>query len=583
MPDDDGLQELAELARHAPDRIGERLAGISLEGQVELALRLPAGERLELLLHAPRPMRLVRMLPDTELYLTVREVGPTDALPVVALAAAPQLVHLVDLESWRHDDFDARRCGAWVALLLEAGENVLGRFLREIDDELLVLVLQKWARVTQIEYEDTPDKHGHGESEAGTDAGFLAPDGYHRFSPVIPEHVPAIRRLLELLASTSAERYQSLIWSALWEPSAEVEEGAQRWRQSRLEEHGFVPWDEAMAVYSPPQGRRNATAAREAEPPTAPRTLLRWVDTTGPMISALSRLPDDERERVLGEVVSVANRLLVADSADTGDPDSHRGAMRRAASYLEIGLAARGARTDADTAGTLAEVPVLELFREGYQRAAEVQQRARALVQQGWASVHPDAPELLDVPLRPALSGLLRPRPLHFDPTAESEETAFRDFRSLEEIDEAAVSLRMSETLGRVFVGRLGLNVPGLLEQRDRFPQGVPRFSTLFVTSLAWSSAAGELRCEPLPAEVTAQFLRTVASRRTAPPEGPERALHDFLDRLATEIDFRPADLQALRAFGNACLDKLKDECSALDPGAPVDPRFVSCLLVAPA
>jgi len=581
MPDDDGLQELAELARHAPDRIGERLAGIPLEGQVELALRLPAAERLELLLHAPKPMRLVRMLPDTELYLTVREIGPTDALPLMALAAAPQLVHLVDLESWRRDDFDARRCGAWVALLLEAGENVLRRFLREIDDELLVLVLQKWARLTQIEHEDIPATHDHREAE--TDAAILAPDGIHRFSPVIPEHGPAIQRLLELLAATSADRYQQLTWSALWEPTAELEERAQHWRQSRLEEHGFVPWDEAMTVYAPPEGRRARTDVPEPGSMTAPRTLLRWVDTSGPMIAALSRLPNVERERVLGEVVSVANRLLVADSADTGDPDSYRGAMRRAGAYVEVGLAARGSRTDADVSRTLAQIPVLELFREGYQRAAEVQQRARALVQQGWASVHPDAPELLDVPLRPALLGLLRPRPLHFDATAESEEKAFRDFRSLEEIDQAAVSLRMSETLGRVFVERLGLNVPALLELHDRLPQGVPRFSTLFVTSLAWSSAAGELRCEPLPAEITARFLRTVASGRTAPPEGPERALHDFVDRVATEIDLQPADLQALRVFGNACLDKLKDECSALDPGAPVDPRFVSCLLLAPA
>ena len=583
MTDHDGLQELAELARHAPDRIGDRLTGVPLEGQVDLALRLPARERLELLLHAPRPMRLVRTLPDTELYLSVREVGPTDALPLVALAAAPQLVHLVDLESWRRDEFDAKRCGAWLALLLEAGENVLTRFVREIDDELLVLALQKWARVTQIEHEDTPDRSGHGETEAGTEDGFMAPDGYHRFSPVIPEHGPAIRRLLELLASTSVERYQRLIWSALWEPTAEVEERALHWRQSRLEEHGFVPWDEAMAVYAPPEGGRARTAVPEPDSATAPRTLLRWVDSTGPMISALSRLPDVDRERVLGEVVSVANRLLVADSADTGNPDCHRGAMRRAASYLEIGLAVRGAATDVDASRALTEIPVLELFREGYQRAAEVQQQARALVEHGWASAHPGATELLDVPLRPALAGLLRPRPLHFDATAQSEEEAFRDFRSLEEIDEAAVALRMATTLGRVFVERLGLDIPALVEQHDHLPRGVPRFSTLFLTSLAWSSAAGELRCEPLTPEITARFLRTVVSGRTAPPEAPGQALDDFLDRVATEVDLRSEDLQALRAFGNACVDKLMDECSALDPGVAVDPRFVSCLLVSPA
>jgi hypothetical protein len=141
----------------------------------------------------------------------------------------------------------------------------------------------------------------------------------------------------------------------------------------------------------------------------------------------------------------------------------------------------------------------------------------------------------------------------------------------------------MAEILGRVFVERLGLDVPALFERTDRFPQGAPRFSTLFLTSLAWSCAADELRCAPLGAEITARFLRTVASRRTAPPEAPGQALQGFLNRAAKEADLSPEDLHALRAFGNACIDRLKDECSALDPGAPVDPRFVSCLLVAPA
>lgn len=580
MQDEHDLQELVELARHAPDKLGERLANVRLENQVDLALRLPARARLELLLHAPKPMRLVRMLPDAELYLTVREVGPTDALPLVALAAAPQLVHLIDLESWRHDEFDARRCGAWAALLLESGEKVLGRFLREIDDDLLVLLLQKWAQVKQIEDDDTPDKHGHGETEAGTDAGFLAPDGYHRFSPIIPEHRPAVRRLLELLASSSVERYQRLMWSALWEPTAEVEERAQHWRQSRLEEHGFVSWDEAIAVYSPPEGKPVEAVVRDHEPVTAPRTPLRWVAPSQRMIAALTRLPERVRERILGEVVALANRVLVADSADAGDPDCHRRAMRRAASYVEIGLAARSARSDADASRALAETPVLELFREGYQRSADVQRRARLLVEEGWASVHPEALGLLDAPLKAAVTGLLRPRPLHFDPAAANEEDAFRDFRSLEEIDEAVAALRMAETLGRVFVERLALDVVALLAQGDRFSHGAPRFSTLLLTSLAWSAAAGELRCEPLPAEVTARFLRTVASRRTADPEAPGRALDELLDRFGAAIDIGPDELRALRVFGKACIEKLEEECSALDPGAPVDPRFVSCLLV---
>ena len=41
--------------------------------------------------------------------------------------------------------------------------------------------------------------------------------------------------------------------------------------------------------------------------------------------------------------------------------------------------------------------------------------------------------------------------------------------------------------------------------------------------------------------------------------------------------------LIAFRAFGRACLEKLAEECSGLDPGAPVDPRYISCLMVSEA
>ena len=48
------VEELAELARRAPARLGERVAALGIREQAELALRLPARHRLELLLHAPK-------------------------------------------------------------------------------------------------------------------------------------------------------------------------------------------------------------------------------------------------------------------------------------------------------------------------------------------------------------------------------------------------------------------------------------------------------------------------------------------------------------------------------------------------
>ena len=90
-------RELTRLARTDPEALLRRLQELAPRGQADLALRLPAAERLELLLHAPKPMRLVRTLPASELYMTVREVGPASALDLLKLASADQLRHLFDV------------------------------------------------------------------------------------------------------------------------------------------------------------------------------------------------------------------------------------------------------------------------------------------------------------------------------------------------------------------------------------------------------------------------------------------------------------------------------------------------------
>jgi hypothetical protein len=576
-------QELGRLARTSPDELTSRLRAMAPGDLAELALRLPAGERLEVVLHAPKPMELVRALPDAELYLTVRELGPHDALPLLPLASTAQLQHLIDLESWRRDRFDAERCGAWVAVLAESGQATLRRFLRSADDELLALLLQRWLRVEQIELDDTPSVHGTGRGEAGDERGLVSPDGHHRVSPERPEHAPAARQLLQILFLEQRSRYEHILWLALWNLPAELEESALRWRQSRLEERGFPPWDEALAAYAPPTGVRAKPEPLEPDrpdAPKAPRSPIRVLSGRGILIPALERLGPHTRETALHELVSLANRLLVADARDVGDPEVHRGALEKAAGYIGIALERRGAEAEGQAARVLGEVPALELFREGNAHVVRVQERARRLVREGWPRAHPRALGLLDPPLGERLAGVLRPRPLYLDLARGEGEEALREFRSLAEVEETRAAVEMAEVVGGVLVEQLGLDVARLVQPRGARP-GLPRFSTVLLTTLAWHSTRRELRCDVLPAEVAADFLRTVASRRTAAPEAPGRSLEAVVAALGAKLGLGPRELAVLRGFGRACLETLAAECGGLDPGTPVDPRHVSCLLPA--
>ena len=545
------------------------------------ALTKSGAERLEALLNAEKPMQVIRSLPDRDLYLTVRQVGPMDALPILALASPAQIQHVLDLESWRDDRFDGERSGAWVAVLQEAGEPTLKRFLRRSDDEMLVALFARWARVSQIEFDDQIPIHGSGETEAGDERGFVAPDGFHRFAPEREEHAPAVRRMAELLFQDEPERYGRILLDALWQLPSEMEEQALHWRQSRLEEHGFPTVEEATEIYLPPRGTRTDPGETVlADGADLIRSLPVAIVGEGWMQSLASDLPAAEYDHLMHQFSALANRVLVADHLDTGEPESHQTALRKAVATVGIALAARFASDGRPAETVVREIPVVELFREGYAQAESMRQECHRLLRDGWPAAAPDALDLVDPPLRQRLAGLMDNRPLYYQVPAGENKEQYREFRSLDEVVETRTALDLVRRIGSIFVHHLGLDIPRLLESSADFPYGNPRFSTLMMTMLAWHATRKEIRLEPLPSDVLADFLRTVASRRTADAEAPDRALETMVRRLNETAGLSPGDGPALHRFGQACLTTLRAECGQLDPGSPLSQRTVSCLLI---
>ncbi len=567
--------ELDELARHAPARLAERVAELTVKEQAELALRLEPRQRMELLLHAPKPMRLVRALPDFDWYITVREIGPADSAALISLASHEQMIHLFDLEAWRQDRFDGDRAGGWLAVLLESGEPALRRFLRHADGELLALLLKHWLHVEPLEYEDGADVHGHGLGDSGTEEGRLMPDGYHRYLPTVPEHEPAAQRILQILYVDQPERYHSAVWASLWELPAELEELALKWRNSRLEEHGFPSWEDSLDVYGAPGatiGLSGLAVPTNPDGLAASRRALMPTWCVPALVAATDLLDGEQRERVLQEAVSVANRVLVADGADAGELEHHRAALGKAGAYIGIALELRGASEPEAIARVLSERPVVELFREGWSQAVKLQQRAIELIAGGWGVDHPDPLRAIDPPLDERLRALIEKRPRFVEVSEESLSGEPREFRNRAEIEETGVVIEMAQRIGDLMFGQLGW-AAGPAEEPYRL-------STLFLTTLARHTVNGDWTTEPLPPGMVADFLRTVGSRRTAAPESAARALEKLILALTETFRLGSRDVSIAQSFGRFALERLAGECGGLDPGVPPDPRFVSCLIL---
>ena len=567
--------ELNELARHAPARLSERVAEMTVKQQAELALRLEPRQRMELLLHAPKPMRLVRALPDFDWYITVREIGPADSTALISLASPEQMIHLFDLEAWRQDRFDGDRAGAWLAVLLESGEPALRRFFSNADEELLALLLKHWLHVEPLEYEDGADVHGHGLGDAGTEDGLTMPDGYYSYSPTDPEHAPAARRILQILYVDHPKRYQRAVWASLWELPSELEELALKWRRSRLEEHGFPCWEDSLDVYGAPGtpvGSSGVPVPTNRDGLAASRRTLMPSWSVPALVTAVDLLDEEQRERVFHEMVSVANRVLVADGADAGELEQHRLALAKAAAYLGIALETRGAAEPEAVARVLGERSVVELFREGWSQAVKLQQRAMALIAGGWGIDHPDPLRAIDPPLDERLRALIEKRPRYVEVSDENLSGERREFRNRAEIEETGVAIEMAQRMGDLLFGQLGWAAGPADEPH--------RLSTLFLTTLARHTVDGDWATVPLPPGLVADFLRTVGSRRTAAPESAARALDRLVRALTETFQLGSRDVSIVQSFGRFALERLADECGGLDPGVPPDPRFVSCLIL---
>lgn len=141
--------------------------------------------------------------------------------------------------------------------------------------------------------------------------------------------------------------------------------------------------------------------------------------------------------------------------------------------------------------------------------------------------------------------------------------------------------VELAERVGRAVVIGLGVDLPALLGEAESAHAEPPRLSVLLLTGVAWHGARGELRASLLPDDVLADFLRTVASRRTAAPDAPERALDRLVVALTSSGAVGPGEAHAVRAFGLVCLDRLGEQCADLDPGAPVPAKKVTCLRIA--
>jgi len=475
---------------------------------------LTPKQRLDALVDCHDVIRVVRSMPVQDLYITLRDVGPTDALEVVELMHPRQVQGVLDLDGWRRDRLDPMAIGGWLELLYAASPSRAVQQIAGLDTELLALLLKLHTRVYDMTEEgEVP------ELPADEDVGLhsITPD--RRYLVIYNQTaeneklVLALKTTIERMFGADLPFITHMLQAVRFELPSGLEEEALRWRRGRLEDLGFGDPDEAGMLFAwfDPDGSTDGlihpadpdVVGADIDPQDPPRNLSTSVllpDMQGEQLYQLAvrSLDDKHRERVQHELMMCVNQLHMAEGKDLGDAGAMRDSMQRALDTLGIALAYRTQGDVEAAARLLVATPQRTLFRMGHSLALRLQRELRRHLTQKGSGLDGAGILRLDTPLREVAAGILAKRPVYFLGLTAPQRTDFRHFASLVEVAQAAKAISEAAFRARLMHVSVGVDDDALRAAGVTPDDEPPTFGMLLATTLLQQWLDKPLEVRPL-------------------------------------------------------------------------------------
>jgi len=550
---------------------------LPLASQLELALQRRGKERMELILLSSRAQSLVRMLPEEELYLTIKEAGEEESLPLLAMADHRQRTYIFDLEFWADQALDPERFFRWLDLLRQADEDQLRDWLKRADPELLLVILQKAVRV----YVTDPDDLG---AEPWREKELFTLDEQYYFELIDDRHRAIIERILSHLRDIEQEKFYAIIDDVRMEVGAETEDAALRVRQGRLEDHGFYTFNEAFRIYQYLDPGKLKDLEKHPErpghnPEPAPRYALALAEKIPRLLAlALKELSLAELEDFHHQFARLANKVMTADALDLSELSSLRTAIEKVYGYLEIGLE-YWAEGGLPKAVRLLKTQWLEhIFQAGFSQVLWLSKRAQRIKQSDWFQFLKEPFHLFGDPDGKRIQALVLSRPKFYSGEKENE---LMEFKSLNEVRLAQESVDRAEGwLHLVFEG-LGLTREKLREVISLYPLELS-FKVILATALVNGAIKIGPQILPLTPKELSDFIASAMTPAEPPRKIDERLKDNFITWLLSHIPASKVKEDLARELALSAIISIEEELGLIKEPDNISPRYITSVIMQP-
>jgi hypothetical protein len=502
---------------------------------------LSGNEILEQILRDTNPRKVVEELPSGDFFWLVKKIGSDESHPLLELATPDQWQYLLDLELWDRDEINVGEALSWLQRLFEADSRRTVLWLLGEGSHLTYFIFQKSIEVLLQEEDD---------KEHEIPEGFFTHDGVLYLKTHDPEFEPFLRELTGAMAAVNLPAYRTLMSGLASVIQSEMEEGMYRMRNRRLAENGFLPFEEAISIYSPLSpaqltGEVNPSAVVDITPDDESRALIPFLPLhegkrDGFLQDALQAVRDPRlMDRLRLEFAGIANQIASAEGLARVELDGLVGTTRKAAGYLNIALEELTGR-DPGPAGDLLEKNTLtSLFRAGFAFVLRIKRVAETWLRTSWFRKAGFDKGFWGDERGSMLSGFLLKKPLLFTGLQKGE--IYRDFAGADDITRASKALMRLIALDG-FMDVLAKAIPVGREAIEH--EDLTCFHLLFTF---W--ARRRLGFEPGFAAVTPQearaFFAILREGETAPPYQMLHYREVFLQDMLGFASELPDDIRA--------------------------------------
>jgi hypothetical protein len=389
---------------------------------------------LDRILEKTNIREFVKGLPSADWYWLIKKVGFDDCLPLLEAASEAQWQYLLDLEIWRKDRLHIADISLWLARLGQTDPARVARWLLGEGETLAHYYLFKEIRV-EIRAADEEDEAQN---------GLITLDGQFYIRVIHNKNREFIEDLLKNMAKEDLVKYQSLLRGLAGILPDEMEEEMYRLKNVRLAEYGFLPYEEAISVYSPLDPERlfveetSGTAHTDINEETLhliPYSPLYHAGDDN-LFKLISDNVTDDRflDRIRIEFAGLCNQILSADNLVSNELDVLIKTCRKASGFLNVALEKVAGKDRVKAEEIIRSNTLVSVFQVGFGLALKLKWEAERWFKKSWFHGQGLKPEFWGDRWGNMLAGLMGDKPRLYVGLSEEEE--FRDFERFSEIQD---------------------------------------------------------------------------------------------------------------------------------------------------